>query len=175
VASAANGRSEPLFMVERFDTLRLVFDVPESESALIQVGQPTSLVVDALKNRSFSGRIMRTTGVLDTKTRTLRVEAELDKPAASLRPGMYGMITVTLAERRQAVMLPTRCIHFDGSSPYVVRSSNGVAEKCPVELGYSDGNRSEIIRGVAPDDYVIVDFRPVVESAREVQATALRP
>lgn len=176
VASAATGRSEPLFTVDRIDKLRLVFDVPETESALIQVGQPTALVVDALKNRSFSGRVKRTTGVLDAKTRTLRVEAELDTPTTSLRPGMYGMITVTLAERPQTVMLPTRCIYFDDDSPYVFCSSNGVAKKRPVELGYSDATRSEIISGIGPGDAVIVDFRPPVQNANGIiQSTALRP
>ena len=38
VASAAHGKSEPLFTMDRVDRLRLVFDVPEAESALIQVG-----------------------------------------------------------------------------------------------------------------------------------------
>jgi len=175
VASAAGGKSEPLFTVDRIDKLRLVFDVPESESALIQVGQPTSLVVDALKNRSFSGRVVRTTGVLDAKTRTLRVEAELDEPATSLRPGMYGMITVTLAERPQAVVLPTRCIHFDDLRPYVFCADDGAAKRRPVELGYSDGTRSEIISGIGPNDIVIVDFRPPVQKANGVPSTALRP
>lgn len=175
VASAANGKSEPLFTVDRIDKLRLVFDVPESESALIHVGQTTSLVVDALKNRSFSGRVVRTTGVLDAKTRTLRVEAELDAATTSLRPGMYGMITVTLAERPKAVMLPTRCIHFDGQLPYVYCAGNGGAEKRLVELGYSDGTRSEITGGIGPHDAVIVDSRHPVRPTNEVPSTALRP
>lgn len=175
VASAANGTAVPLFTVDRIDKLRLVFDVPEAESALIRVGQPTSLVVDALKNRSFTGRIMRTAGVLHPKTRTLRVEAELDASAASLRPGMYGMITVTLIDRPQALVLPTGCIHFDGPIAYVFCLVNGVAEKRQVEVGYSDNTRSEIIRGVGAADVVLVDVHPAVEKAGGMQASSLRP
>ncbi len=108
VTSAATTRTEPLFTVERVDRLRIIFDVPESESSLVAVGQPTTLHVDALKGRSFPGRVKRTAGVLDARTRTLRVEAELDEPQPSLRPGMYGMITVTFATNAQSAVAPTR-------------------------------------------------------------------
>jgi membrane fusion protein (multidrug efflux system) len=97
VASAAATKSEPLFTIERVDKLRIVFDLPESESGLMEIGQLATLRVDALKNHAFVGRVQRTAGVLDPKTRTLRVEAELDEPSPILRPGMYGIITVTLA------------------------------------------------------------------------------
>ncbi|MDA0834454.1 MAG: efflux RND transporter periplasmic adaptor subunit [Planctomycetota bacterium] len=155
VASAANSKMEPLFTVDRIDRLRLVFDIPESESALIQIGQPTSLVVDALKNRTFAGRIKRTTGVLDPQTRTLRVEAELDEPSESLRPGMYGMIIVTLVERPQVLTVPTRCIQYENGSPYVVCTNDGRAEKRAVKVGYSDNLRTEIVEGAEPSDVIV--------------------
>jgi membrane fusion protein (multidrug efflux system) len=108
VASAATNKAEPLFTVERDDKLRLVFDIPESKCTFCQIGQPTSMVVDSLKGTTFNGRIVRTAGVLDKRTRTLRVEAELDKPNGKLRPGMYGMITVTLEPPKQVTEAGSR-------------------------------------------------------------------
>ncbi|MEX1230475.1 MAG: efflux RND transporter periplasmic adaptor subunit [Planctomycetaceae bacterium] len=174
VASAATSKTEPLFTVDRVDRLRLIFDIPESESALIQVGQPTSLKVDALKNRMFAGRIKRTTGVLDPQTRTLRVEAELDEPNESLRPGMYGMITVTLVERSQVVTLPTRCIQFDDQSPYVLCSLDGTAEKRFITLGYSDSSQTEIIEGLDPNDLVIAESENIIHNDVTRRETSLR-
>lgn len=170
VASAATSKSEPLFTFDRIDRLRLVFDIPESESTMVQAGQPVSLVVDALKNRKFSGKVVRTAGVLDTRTRTLRVEAELDRLPAGLRPGMYGMITVTLADKSQTVMLPTRCIHFEDDAPYVLCYDRGVPVKRPVELGYSDRTRCEIVSGVGPDDRVLLDVPSPVGSGNSQAA-----
>ncbi|MEX0726427.1 MAG: efflux RND transporter periplasmic adaptor subunit, partial [Planctomycetaceae bacterium] len=174
VASAATSKTEPLFTVDRVDRLRLICDIPESESALIQVGQPTSLKVDALKNRMFAGRIKRTTGVLDPQTRTLRVEAELDEPNESLRPGMYGMITVTLVERSQVVTLPTRCIQFDDRSPYVLCSLDGTAEKRFITLGYSDSSQTEIIEGLDPNDLVIAESENIIHNDVTRRETSLR-
>jgi len=96
VASAVANQSEPLFTLYRVDRLRIVVDVPESQAPLIRLGQKTTLVVDALKNKSFRGAVKRTAGVLDPRTRTLRVEAELDSSADELRPGMFGSLTIEL-------------------------------------------------------------------------------
>ncbi|MEX0701782.1 MAG: efflux RND transporter periplasmic adaptor subunit [Planctomycetales bacterium] len=175
VASAANGgQPEPLFTVDRVDKLRIVFDVPENESAQVHIDQPASLVVDALKGRSFAGRIARTAGVLDPRTRTLRVEAELDEPEPVLRAGMFGMVSVTLAERPRAVMLPTRALRYEDRTPFVYCVHNGVVRKHPVTLGYSDGARCEIVEGIGAESRVIVDSRFPVRPGQPVQVAASR-
>lgn len=112
IANVVNSKSEPLFTIERVDRLRIIFDIPEAESAQIQPEQHATLVVDALKGRTFDGQIARSAGVLDPRTRTLRVEAELDAPDAVLRPGMYGMISIKLAERKDAVFVPARSLRY---------------------------------------------------------------
>jgi len=53
------------------------------------------LKVDSIKGSTFIGKIKRTTGELDKRTRTLRVEAEVKDEKSQLRPGMYGTIVVT--------------------------------------------------------------------------------
>lgn len=54
------------------------------------------LKVDSVMDTTFIGEIKRTTGELDTRTRTLRVEAEVKDSKAQLRPGMYGTVMVKL-------------------------------------------------------------------------------
>ncbi len=97
VGSAVGNHSEPLFTLYRVDRLRIVVDIPESQAPLIQLGQRATLVVDALKPKSFRGAVRRTAGVLDTRTRTLRVEAELDSPSGELWPGMFGSLAIELS------------------------------------------------------------------------------
>ncbi len=158
VASAAETKSTPLYTLERIDRLRIVFDVPESESGLVAIGQAASLKVDALKNRVFTGRVQRTAGVLDPKTRTLRVEVELDAPTSDLRPGMYGMITVTVANVAQAMLVPVHSVRYEDQLTVVYCQTNGVADRRVVELGYVDGSRVQVTKGLGPQDQVLVDF-----------------
>lgn len=169
VTSAATTKTEPLFTVDRIERLRIIFDLPESESGLAAVGQPVVLKVDALKGRTFGGRIQRTTGVLDSRTRTLRVEAELDEPQPGLKPGMYGMITVTLADVPNALTVPTHCIRFEDQTAVVYCLVHGVAERRVVELGASDGSRTQITRGLAPPDQVLLDAPGSASRSRQAR------
>ena len=96
VASAAANHPEPIFTLCTVDRLRIVADIPESQAPQIHIGQRAEFVCDVMKDSPFLATVKRTAGVLDPRTRTLRVEAELDKPSDELRPGMYGSLTVTL-------------------------------------------------------------------------------
>jgi RND family efflux transporter MFP subunit len=169
VTSAATTKTEPLFTVDRIDRLRIIFDLPESESGLAAVGQPVVMKVDALKGRTFRGRIQRTTGVLDARTRTLRAEAELDESQPGLKPGMYGMITVTLADVPNALMVPTQCLRFEGQSAIVYCLVHDAAERRVVELGYSDGSRTQITQGLGPGEQVLVDPPGTPAGARQAR------
>lgn len=168
VTSAAATKTEPLFTMDSVDRLRIVFDVPESESGLVAVGQPAVLKVDALKGRTFQGHVQRTTGSLDPRTRTLRVEVELDGPQPGLKPGMYGMVTVTLADIAQAVVVPTEVIRYHGSTPCVYCMNRGLTERREIEIGYSDQTRTQVIRGLMPQDSVLSEVPGTADDSAQI-------
>lgn len=103
VISAASSRTigESLFTLNRIGRFRIVFHVPESTATQIRIGQTVELKVDSVKDHKFTGVVKRTSGELDKRTRTLRVEAEVKdenkEKGSQLRPGMYGTITVVLS------------------------------------------------------------------------------
>jgi multidrug resistance efflux pump len=94
VQSAASGKPEPLFTIARVDRLRIVSDVPESEAGLVTVGQPALFHTDGSRVQPLSGKVARLAGGLDSATRTMRVEVELDGPGPGLRPGMFGSLSI---------------------------------------------------------------------------------
>lgn len=96
VMSAAEAKGEPLFTLNRVDKFRIIFDVPESSANQIKIGQKIELRLDSMKEHVFTGQVKRTAGQLDSRTRTLRVEAEVDKHEGKLQPGMFGMVTTTI-------------------------------------------------------------------------------
>jgi len=96
-AAASKTTGASLFTLNRVDHYRIVFDVPESSALRIQIDQQVELKVDSAKDRTFTGQVKRTTGELDRRPRTLRVEAEVIDGNAQLRPGMYGTIIVNVA------------------------------------------------------------------------------
>lgn len=108
-AASSKDKAESLFTLNRVDRFRIVFDVPESAATRIRNGQKVELKVDSVKDLIFKGDVKRTTGELDVRTRTLRVEAEVTDEMNRLLPGMYGSIQVIVGLQAKAV---TR---FDGT------------------------------------------------------------
>ncbi len=94
IRSAADGNSIPLLTVERVDRLRVVVQVPDLDVALLDVGDPARVVVDALKGRTFQGVVVRRSRAENASSRTMRVEIDLDNPEGLLCEGMYGRATI---------------------------------------------------------------------------------
>jgi multidrug resistance efflux pump len=55
VQSAASGKPDPLFTVVRVDRVRIIADIPEADTALVQVGQPAALRGRAAARSSGGG------------------------------------------------------------------------------------------------------------------------
>jgi multidrug efflux pump subunit AcrA (membrane-fusion protein) len=97
IQSAASGKPDPLFTMVRVDRLRIIANLPESEASQVQVGLPVTFQENASRGESpqpLAGRIVRLAEALDSATRTMRIEIELDAPSPALRPGMFGSISV---------------------------------------------------------------------------------
>src|SRR5262249_23230032 len=88
------GKSDPLFTLARGEPLRIGAYIPEAEAGLVQIGQRAAFQVTTSGNERWLGKVVRFADVLDTATRTMRTEVELDKPGTGLRPGMFGSVTI---------------------------------------------------------------------------------
>jgi hypothetical protein len=52
--------------------------------------------------------------------------------------------------------------------------NQGIVEKHPVKLGYSDGTKTEVVEGVHPTDLVVLESRFPVRPGRFVQVATSR-
>src|SRR5262249_58412589 len=107
VQSAATGKVEPLFTVARVDRLRIIAEITEAEANLIRLGQAATLQMNASGGQQLSGKVVRYADALDSDTRNMRTEVELHDPVKTLRPGMFGSVTIMLADSPNSLMLPT--------------------------------------------------------------------
>jgi RND family efflux transporter MFP subunit len=169
IQSGATGKADPLFTIARTDRLRIVTEIPESDSAWIKVGQLAMLQVDAARGQRFPGKVARLADALDKRSRTMLVEAELDTPTDLLRPGMYGSVAITLADYPDALLLPTSTLLGGADKPSVMVVKNGKAHRQEIGLGYNDGVRLQIVRGLNGDELVITDGKNTVREGQPVE------
>jgi RND family efflux transporter MFP subunit len=169
IQSGTTGKVDPLFTIARVDRLRIVTEIPESESAWVQVGQPATLQVDAARGQRFAGQVARLADALDQRSRTMLVEVELSTPTEALRPGMYGSVTITLADYPNALLLPTSILLAGADRPTIFVVRDGKVHRQEIGLGYNDGARIQVTKGLQGNEQVIADGKTSVREGQAVE------
>jgi HlyD family secretion protein len=152
----------PVF--EIIDDTRLHVEAPvdEADVGKLKLGQPATLKLDALPDRSIEGTVTKIGPAVrkDVKgARTMPIDVAVNDVAAAatagVRSGMSANVEVRVAEKPNVPSLPTNVIIGRGVKRNVYRVENGVAKLVPVEVGLSNWDRSEILSGVRPGDEVV--------------------
>lgn len=149
VQPARSAEDAPLFVLIQADTLRLFIDVPEADAALVETGRPAKIIVSALGNASFDGKIARTGWALQTGTRSLRCEIDVPNAEGKLRPGMYAQVELTVAERADVLSVPRAALVVkDGQSYCVSVTADGTILRKPVQTSIRSATDVEILSGL---------------------------
>lgn len=167
----------PLLTIANVDKVRVLLDVPERDVALVnavlargpnrEAEEPAIFRVWALREQvedgEFTGSLTRSSTALDPVTRTMRTEMHIDNPDGHLRPGMYGSARITLAERYDAMTIPSSALirRPNGRIEVYVLTNltgnplRGVIRRKEVVVGLDDGRRAEIRKGLNGDERII--------------------
>ncbi len=145
-----------LVTLDRLDSVKLRFAVPESALGRVQVGSSVEVRSPAFPDDVLRGRITAFASRLDPALRTLTAEARLPNPGRRLRPGMLGNVTVS-AETVQAVVIPAIALQVRGPTQFVYRIVSGCAVRAEVSIGQREPDGIEILRGLNAGDLVATE------------------
>lgn len=149
--------------------LQVRADIPNADVALVGVGMPAEITVEALPGRRIAGRVLRVLHRADLQKNTVPVQVLLDAPPPELRPGMLGRVTVNpggtggAGGSRQRILARRSPLASDGSFALVAPAGPGsvAAERRPIRLGPDAGDGwIEVLEGLRPGE-VLVDAATV--------------
>jgi multidrug efflux pump subunit AcrA (membrane-fusion protein) len=95
-----------IFRLAEISRLRILVAVPQTNSPGIRVGQDATVTVQQNPNQSFKGRVTRTSSSLDSQSRTLLTEVDVDNPKGVLLPGMYAMVSFITQRDNPPLLVP---------------------------------------------------------------------
>ncbi len=148
--------NEPAFEMKRLDTIEAELNVPERETGRIHAGQLAQVVVDALPDAQFDGKVLRVAPEIDPASGTFRVTVTVDNADGRLRPGMFGRVAIRVDRHEDALLTPLDAVVVfrDQSSLFVVRE--GLAERREVTTGYISEGNIEILEGASAGELVVM-------------------
>jgi RND family efflux transporter MFP subunit len=168
VQPASSGAGKPLMVVARTDKVRIFVNVPEMEAPYVDADDPAKVRVQALTESEFDAAVVRSSWSLQESNRSLRAEIDVPNPHGILRPGMYAMATIKLAERENALVLPATAIVRDAAGTACMAVEDGKIVRCPVELGLRSGSEIEILSGIEENQLIVLKQTESLKTGQSV-------
>jgi RND family efflux transporter MFP subunit len=158
-----------LFHMASTDRLRLYVPVPEVYAYTVHNGDKIAVTSDAAPNEKFTGTIVRNSDAIDTSSRTLNVEVDVNNQDHKLLPGQYAFVHLPVPPSNASLTLPSDTLLFRAEGLRVGVVRNGQVQLVPVQIGHDYGATVEITAGVTPQDQVIVNPSDSLAQGQHVQ------
>ncbi len=167
--------------------MQVVADVDEADIGGVEEGQRVSFTVDAYPGESFEGYVTQirlgsseTSSSTDSESViTYEVVISAENPDLKLKPRLTANITIFTLDKSNTLSVPTKALRFNPEPPlvsedYTVIDCEGEDKlwtldgmtftAYPVEIGLSNGTRTEIISGVG-EGFEVVEEAVVVSKS----------
>ena len=156
VAGDQPGSGEPLFRVARVERLRVVIDAPQSTVASLVPGILVKVGFPEFPGQSFDAKVARTAGLIDRRTGTMRVEAEMDNPDGRIPAGMAGTLELTDGTSQPLRISLAALVTREGK-PHVAALREGRVHFLPVVLGRNLGPQVEVLSGLDGNEELLLN------------------
>ena len=154
--------------------------IDEVDAANIKAGQVSRIVLDAIKGKSFAGKVKRVAPYvleLEKQARTVEVEVEFVEPptAENLLVGYSADVEIVHASHEKVLRIPTQTL-LEGKRVLLYRISDGVLEERVVATGLANWEYTEITSGLNEGDQIVMSLDQAgVKAGARVQPEVGKP
>jgi membrane fusion protein (multidrug efflux system) len=145
-----------LVLLEDVASLKIDLRLPERFLGRLKKGQPIQVLIDAFPDKTFKAQVEATDIQVDANGRFVLVRGVMANPGGSLRSGMFARASLTLAERKGAVMVPEEAVTPIGNELFVWLAIDGKAKRVKVQTGLRQDGLVELIGDVRGGDQVVI-------------------
>lgn len=144
-----------MFTISNADSVWVDADVYEKDLATICAGQQVIIHVGAYQQRQFTGRVKYIAPVLDPKTRTVKVRAEIPNAERLLKDGMYAELSISTGKSGSALVLPLSALLHEGGKTYAYTRSGERFIKRELRIGREFNGKGVVESGLQEGDRVV--------------------
>jgi HlyD family secretion protein len=136
--------------------------IDEVDAANIKAGQASRITLDAIKGKTFSGKVKRVAPYVlevEKQARTVEVEVEFDHPptAENLLVGYSADVEIMHTAHEKVLRIPTQAL-LEGKRVLVYRPADGVLEERTVTTGLANWERTEITGGLSESEQIVISL-----------------
>jgi RND family efflux transporter MFP subunit len=160
----------PVVVVADLRVLKLEAGVSELDAGRLKVGMPAQVVVQARSGESYRGELAAIAPEVDERNRHFRVEIRVPNPEAVLLSGMYATARIVTTSSNTGVVVPREAVTTRAGARVALVVQGDTVKAVPVTEGLNDGQRVQILTGLAVGDIVVADARRQLSDGVKVRA-----
>jgi membrane fusion protein (multidrug efflux system) len=160
---------QDLVNLEVLDPLKVDFRIPQKAVSQVHIGQAIELSLDTYPGERFKGAIIALNPRLDEVGRSQAIRAQVDNRDQRLKPGQFVKVSVILAERPQALLIPEEAVMPVGQLLFVNLVVDGKVERRQIRIGQRLRGKAEVVEGLQGDETLISAGWQKVSPGHEVR------
>ncbi len=156
--SASTGGT-PLAVVADVSKLHVVSNIDETDILKVKLDQPAEITLLSGSSDRFKGRVelIPPQAELDTNIIVFKVRVGMDgKVFGRAYAGMTASVSILVAERKDALLVPSEAIRIDGRKKVVYIPDGQGSKPVVVRTGLDNGVKTEIVEGLEADASIYV-------------------
>jgi RND family efflux transporter MFP subunit len=175
-SGSSGGTTRELFHIAAVNQLRVYINVPQVYSAHVASGLRADLLLNEFPGRKFQGTVVRNSGSIDSVTRTLLAEIDVNNPTGELKPGAYVEVHLKLPTSVNTFTLPVNATIFKSAGMQVATVKDGkTIALVPVTPGRDFGAEMEILAGLKTEDSVVINPPDSLYEGEQVKLSQPQP
>lgn len=148
-------RAVAMLRIQQVAKLRLTVAVPESWAGAISEGAEARFWVRAFPGEPFTGVVRRVSHSIDSKTRAMPVELDVENASGRLAPGMFATVQWPVHRTAATAFVPPSAIIQSTERTFVARVRDGAIEQVVVARGAPFKDSVEVFGDLNEGDVVV--------------------
>lgn len=164
---------KPIMRIINTEGLTVKISVPENEIAKVQVGDTAEVVIPALGDRRYMGKVTEKSLTASLLTHSYPVKVLVEQPDAELAPGMIGKV-VLKADVSTGIIVPANAVLVNQVGRFVWVEQDGRATRQQIMISGYSGTGVIVSEGLNAGDHIIVEGYQKVSEGMKVEVGSKR-
>lgn len=137
--------------------------LPETAVSQVKPGQDASVTFDSLPGKEFEASVSDLSPAASTVQSLVSYVAtvKLKDAGNDIRPGMNASVTIYTLRKQDVLLVPNGALQSYQGQDIVLLLADGERKQTPVEVGASDQNNTEILKGLTEGQRVALISKPL--------------
>lgn len=148
---------ERLFKLLDISKLQIDVGILENEINQVNIGNKAIIKLNAIPGKVYPGKVININPRIDPETKTCRVTVEITNNDNKIKPGMFATLQIETETLKNRVLIPNDALLVRDKRNLVFLVDDNLAKWQYVMIGEHNEQYTEILEGVSPGDFVIIE------------------